>query len=205
MTEPAVGDAEHWDERYRTVGSTAVSWFQPQPTTSLRLLAQAGAGAGSRVVDVGGGASLLVDALVALGARVTVVDLSSAALAEARARLGDAPVAWVAADVRTWRPDGVLDLWHDRAAYHFLTDEADRRRYWDLVRAHVPAGGHVVIATFAEDGPQMCSGLPVVRHSPDELVAAMGSGFETVRTERETHVTPSRGEQRVVWVLARRT
>jgi 2-polyprenyl-3-methyl-5-hydroxy-6-metoxy-1,4-benzoquinol methylase len=205
MTAPPTGDAAHWDERYRTVGSSAVSWFQQRPATSLRLLAEAGVGSGSRVVDVGGGASSLVDELVALGAQVTVVDLSSAALEEARTRVPDPSVEWVVADVRTWEPAGEVDAWHDRAAYHFLTDEADRRHYWDVVRTHVRPGGHVVIATFSEDGPEMCSGLPVVRHSPDELVATMGAGFTTVRTERETHVTPSGGEQRFTWVLARRT
>lgn len=205
MTEPTTGGAAHWDERYRTVGSTAVSWYQERPDTSLRLLAEAGVGAGSRVVDVGGGASRLVDELVRIGAAVTVVDLSGAALEEARDRVADPSVRWVAADVRTWEPATTYDAWHDRAAYHFLTDATDRRRYWDLVRGHLRPGGHVVIATFAEDGPEMCSGLPVVRHSPDELAAAMGEGFELVRAERETHVTPAGGEQRFVWVLARRT
>ncbi len=205
MTEPPSGGAAHWDERYRTVGSTAVSWYQDRPETSLRLLAEAGVGAGSQVVDVGGGASRLVDELVRIGAVVTVVDLSRAALEEARARVDDPSVQWVAADVRTWVPPMTFDAWHDRAAYHFLTDETHRRRYWDLVRDHVRPGGHVVIATFAEDGPEMCSGLPVVRHSPDELAAGMGEGFEQVRAERETHVTPTGGEQRFVWVMARRT
>ena len=147
MTASPAGGAGHWDERYRTVGSTSVSWFQERPTLSLRLLAEAGVGPGSRVVDVGGGASRLVDELVALGARVTVVDLSAAALAEARERVPGPSVTWVVADVRTWEPEGTVDAWHDRAAYHFLTDEADRRHYWDVVRAHVDPGGHVVIAT----------------------------------------------------------
>jgi cyclopropane fatty-acyl-phospholipid synthase-like methyltransferase len=204
MTGSPTDGAGHWDDRYRTVGSTSVSWFQDRPSLSLRLLAEAGVGPGSRVVDVGGGASRLVDELASSGVQVTVVDLSAAALAEARGRVLDASVSWVVADVRTWEPDGEVDAWHDRAAYHFLTDEADRARYWDVARTHVRQGGHVVIATFAEDGPEMCSGLPVVRYSPDELAAAMGPGFEAVRSERETHVTPSGGEQRFTWVLARR-
>jgi trans-aconitate methyltransferase len=149
MTASPAGSAGHWDERYRTVGSTSVSWFQERPTLSLRLLAEAGVGPGSRVVDVGGGASRLVDELVALGAQVTVVDLSATALAEARERVPGPSVTWVVADVRTWEPEGEVDAWHDRAAYHFLTDEADRRHYWEVVRAHVRPGGHVVIATFA--------------------------------------------------------
>ncbi|MCF8542754.1 MAG: hypothetical protein K9G24_06700, partial [Candidatus Nanopelagicales bacterium] len=111
----------------------------------------------------------------------------------------------VQTDVRDWQPDRTFHVWHDRAAYHFLTDVQDQQRYWTLVRESLPVGGHVVVATFADDGPGMCSGLPVQRYSEQDLAAAMGESFTPVATQREEHVTPSGGTQSFVWVVARRT
>ena len=197
--------AEHWDDRYATVGDTAVSWFQESPRVSLELIDNV-ATAEASVVDVGGGASRLVDALLERGHRdLTVVDLSQQALATSRERVGEAaPVSWVVADVRDWQPDRTFDLWHDRAAYHFLTDPVDQQHYWTLVRECVQPGGHVVMATFADDGPEMCSGLPVARYSEQQLMDAMGEGFVVEQTRREQHQTPSGGTQSFVWVVARR-
>ncbi len=198
--------AEHWDDRYATVGDTQVSWFQEDPAPSVALIEQVAEPSAS-VVDVGGGASRLVDRLLERGHRdLTVVDLSQQALATARERVGEAaPVTWVVTDVRDWQPDRTFDVWHDRAAYHFLTDEADQQHYWHLVRECVQPGGHVVMATFADDGPEMCSGLPVARYSADQLAAAMGEGLTLVESRREEHATPAGGTQSFVWVLARRT
>lgn len=196
--------AEYWDGRYADIGEANVSWFQPSPETSLMLIRQVGQRPSS-VVDVGGGASRLVDHLLAEGCHdVTVVDLSQQALGEARARVGDAPVHWVVSDIRDWQPDRTFEIWHDRAAYHFLVDPEDQRHYWRLVHEAVPVGGHVVIATFAEDGPEMCSGLPVQRYSAEGLVAAMGEGFRLVESVHEQHTTPTGGQQSFVWVLAQR-
>ena len=197
--------AEHWDGRYATIGDTHVSWFQETPQTSLDLIG-AVAGATAGIVDVGGGASTLVDHLLQRGYHdVTVVDLSQQALGAAQARIGDAPVHWVVSDIREWEPARTFDVWHDRAAYHFLTDPDEQQRYWAHVRDSVPVGGHVVIATFAEDGPEMFSGLPVQRYSQERLVEAMGAGFAVVESRREQHVTPTGGEQSFLWILAQRT
>lgn len=196
--------AEHWDSRYADIGETAVSWFQASPEISLSLLTSVSE-PGAAVVDVGGGASRLVDQLLERGYHdVTVVDLSQQALMTSRARVGEAPVHWVVSDIREWQPDRTFDVWHDRAAFHFLTDPEDQRRYWNLVRDSVPVGGHVVVATFAEDGPQMCSGLPVQRYSAEGLVETMREGFTLLESQREQHTTPSGGEQSFLWVLARR-
>jgi SAM-dependent methyltransferase len=204
MTELAPGTAEYWDQRYSAVADTDVSWFQSEPLISLDLIGRV-AGPTASVVDVGGGASRLVDHLLELGFRdVTVLDLSQEALRTSRDRVGEAPVSWVAQDIREWQPARTFDVWHDRAAYHFLTDQDDQRRYWYLVRDSVVPGGHVLIATFAEDGPTMCSGLPVKRYSADELKAAMGAGFTVIETRREQHVTPSGGTQSFQWTLAQR-
>jgi 2-polyprenyl-3-methyl-5-hydroxy-6-metoxy-1,4-benzoquinol methylase len=203
--EPTSGSAAYWDHRYATIGDTNVSWFQDTPETSLALIGQV-ADHHASVVDVGGGASRLVDRLLAAGCRdVTVVDLSQQALNAAHQRIGEAPVAWVVTDVRDWQPDRTFDVWHDRAAYHFLTDPDDQRHYWHLVRESVPRGGHVIVATFAEDGPEMCSGLPITRYSQAELETAMGEGFTVLDSRREQHVTPTGGTQSFRWLLAQRT
>ena len=197
--------ADHWDSRYADIGDTAVSWFQPIPQVSLDLISSI-SGPVDSVVDVGGGASRLVDHLLAKGYHdLTVVDLSQESLSASRERVGQAPVHWVQTDIRDWQPDRTFHVWHDRAAYHFLTDVQDQQRYWTLVRESLPVGGHVVVATFADDGPEMCSGLPVQRYSEQDLVAAMGESFTPVATQREEHVTPSGGTQSFVWVVARRT
>lgn len=197
--------ADHWDSRYADIGDTAVSWFQPIPQVSLDLISSI-SGPVDSVVDVGGGASRLVDHLLAKGYHdLTVVDLSQESLSASRERVGQAPVHWVQTDIRDWQPDRTFHVWHDRAAYHFLTDVQDQQRYWTLVRESLPVGGHVVVATFADDGPEMCSGLPVQRYSEQDLAAAMGESFTPVATQREEHVTPSGGTQSFVWVVARRT
>lgn len=200
------GDADYWDDRYRTIGHASVSWFQQRPETSLRLIESLGLPTSARIVDVGGGASSLVDCLIADGfTDITVVDLSRAALDEASARIPGNHVTWIQSDVREWQPMFDFDLWHDRAAYHFLTEPGDQRDYWQKVRDHLVPGGHLVIATFAQDGPLQCSGLDVARYSAEQLIAAMGEGFTPVATEREIHRTPSGGEQPFTWVVARRT
>lgn len=199
------GTAEYWDKRYVDIGDTNVSWFQGTPESSLALIQEVAAAPAS-VADVGGGASRLVDHLLERGYHdITVVDLSQEALASSLERVGDAPVTWIQSDVREWQPARTFDVWHDRAAYHFLTDPDDQQAYWALVRESVPHGGHVVIATFAEDGPEFCSGLPVQRYSADELAQAMGEGFTVLRTQREEHVTPTGGTQSFIWLVAERT
>ena len=164
----------HWQNVYQTKGERDVSWFQESPAISLDLIRASGIGGDATIVDIGGGTSRLVDALIAEGFKsITVLDLSDKALATSRARLGasGAHVGWVAADVTTWQPVQTYDLWHDRAAFHFLTEPGDQAAYADCVRKAVRPGGHVIIGTFAPDGPERCSGLPVVRHDAGSLGA----------------------------------
>lgn len=197
--------AQYWDDRYATIGGTAVSWFQDSPETSLRLIGDPPRDAA--IVDVGGGASHLAGELQRIGySDITVVDLSAEAIRQGLTS-ADRPqeIVAIVTDVRDWRPARTFDIWHDRAAYHFLTDPADQAAYWTTVRQHLAPGGRVVIATFAEDGPEMCSGLPVTRYSPAELEAAMGEGFAVTHIERQTHVTPTGGEQKFIWLVAERT
>jgi trans-aconitate methyltransferase len=183
----------HWQNVYATKGEAEVSWFQDRPTISLDLIRAAAPDHGAAIIDVGGGASRLVDTLLQDGYRdVAVLDLSANALDTARKRIGPAAskVDWIVADATTWRPAKTYDVWHDRAAFHFLTDPQDRAAYVERLRSAVAPGGQIIIATFAPDGPEKCSGLPVQRHDSASLAAELGPGFELVETRSEIHRTP---------------
>ncbi|MDP2801466.1 MAG: class I SAM-dependent methyltransferase [Phreatobacter sp.] len=197
----------HWEAVYSTKRESDVSWFQQDPATSLALMASAGATAASSVIDIGGGASRLVDALLARGYDdVTVLDLSAAALATVRRRLGPDGDSFqgIVADITTWRPRRRYDVWHDRAAFHFLTDAAERAAYVAALRAALPPDGHAVIATFALDGPERCSGLPVTRYDGESLAAVLGDDFERLETVAHSHVTPWGAPQSFQFSLFRR-
>jgi trans-aconitate methyltransferase len=193
----------HWDGVYGRSAVTEVSWFQREPAFSLRLIAAAGLGPDDAVIDVGGGASVLVDRLLEAGNRdVTVLDIAAGALAMSRSRLGDRAdqVHWVTGDLLDWRPDRRYGLWHDRAVFHFLTERADRDRYRSVLDGAVAAGGYAVVAAFAVDGPAHCSGLPTARYAPEDLAAEFPA-FRTVSTAREEHHTPAGRVQPFSWVL----
>jgi SAM-dependent methyltransferase len=183
----------HWENVYETKGEREVSWFQESPAPSLELIALTGATPSSAIIDIGGGASRLVDGLLAQGHRnLTVLDLSSAALATARERLArDADrVKWVVADVTTWRPPERYDIWHDRAAFHFLSASEEQAAYVRCLRQALRSGGHAIIGTFALDGPEKCSGLPVTRHSAETIGELLGADFKLVDERRHRHATP---------------
>jgi SAM-dependent methyltransferase len=187
------GRAAHWQTVYGSKGEREVSWFQESPSPSLELIALADAGPTSPIVDIGGGASRLVDALLSAGyADLTVLDLSDAALAASRARLGvdGDDVDWIVADVTTWQPMRNYDIWHDRAALHFLNAPEEQAAYVACVRRAVKIGGHVIVGTFATDGPEKCSGLPVTRHTADSIAALLGAGFMLTDHRRHQHTTP---------------
>lgn len=197
----------HWDAVYTTKAPTDVSWFQPEATRSLALITAAAADRAARILDVGGGASRLVDGLLDLAySRVTVLDIAEPALQYARQRLGarSTLVTWRAADVltATFAPSSV-DVWHDRAVFHFLVEAAERRRYVEQVRGALGPGGTVVVATFADDGPLRCSGLDVARYSADGLHNEFGEDFELLQSEREEHRTPSGAVQAFTYCLCR--
>lgn len=184
---------EHWDTVYSTRGEREVSWFEAAPATSVRLIEAAGLNTQSCVIDVGGGESHLVDYLLARGVRdVAVLDVSGAALDRARRRLGDlaARVRWIESDVTGDWNFGPVDIWHDRAAFHFLVADDEQARYIDRLVRTVKPGGAVIIATFALDGPEKCSGLSVMRYSPDSLAARLGAGFHLVEAMPHAHTTP---------------
>ena len=193
---------EHWQKVYSDKRPEEVSWYQPAPGPSLAALDRIGLGKADSLVDAGGGASGLVDALLERGWRdLTVVDVAAAALAASRARLGGKAglVTWVEADLCAWRPDRTFAVWHDRAVFHFLTSAEARAGYRAALLAATEAGSAVIVAAFAADGPEACSGLPVRRYDAALLAAELGEAFAPVADWRETHRTPSGAGQRFQW------
>jgi len=200
--------AAHWNTVYSSKGEREVSWFEALPALSLEMLQAAGMTPESCVLDVGGGDSHLVDALAARGLDcLAVLDVSGAALERARTRLGasaQVPI-WIEADVTgawTLKP---MDIWHDRAVFHFLVSPDDRARYKQHMVDTLKVGGTAILATFAPDGPKTCSGLPVQRYSPVQLLAEVGASFELVESRAHVHTTPSGSTQSFQYSRLRRT
>ncbi len=200
-------DAEtKWENTYRGKSADTLGWFEERPETSLRLIARSGVTHDAALIDIGAGASRLIDCLLELGFRdLTALDLSQAALQATRDRLpADAPVTWIAGDMLRWRPERRYALWHDRAALHFLTDPADQAAYRDTLNRALAAGGFAVIGTFAQDGPDKCSGQVVEKYDAGKLMALLGPDFRLIEELRHTHVTPGGTEQRFFYALVQK-
>lgn len=198
----------HWEQVYTTKDTSAVSWFQVHADMSMRLIKATGLEADAAIIDVGGGASTLVDDLLHAGyANLTVLDLSAAALAESRRRLGSrgASVRWMEADItRAEFAPHSLDVWHDRAVFHFLITEKDRTAYVKQVLKALKPGGHVIMATFGAHGPTQCSGLPVMRYAPEALHAEFGDAFTLISHEEQLHRTPAGLDQQFIYCMCRK-
>jgi SAM-dependent methyltransferase len=199
----------HWNTIFSQKAPDTASWYQTHLEQSLRLIKHSGAGSQAALIDVGGGASTLVDDLLAEGFQdVTVLDVSAVALQIAQQRLGERAkrVTWMEADITDADlPTTYYDLWHDRAVFHFLTAPGERQRYIAAARKSIKVGGSLIIATFAADGPTQCSGLDIARYSVDGLSQAFGAGFDLVESAAETHQTPWQSEQRFSWCRLVRT
>lgn len=198
---------QHWQSVYGGNAPEDLSWYQPLAAVSLELIRRVAPDPRAAVIDVGGGASTLADGLLAAGyRRITVLDLAARALEQSRRRLGAAAsaVAWLEADVLDAElPEAGYDVWHDRAVFHFLVEPRDRQRYVRQVLHAVRPGGHVLVATFAEDGPERCSGLQVARYSPDALHDEFGAEFRLLTSLHEDHVTPRGAHQAFLYCLCR--
>lgn len=199
---------DHWERVYSTKATNSVSWFQEHAEYSLNLIRSTGVGKEASIIDVGGGASTLVDDLLSSGySNISVLDLSAVALAAAKKRLGSrsANVQWLEADItKANLPPHQFDVWHDRAVFHFLTTAEDRAAYVKAVFRSVKLGGHVIVATFAEDGPTQCSGLPVMRYRAEELHAQFGESFSLLQHKKESHLTPLGTVQLFVYCYCRK-
>ena len=189
---------DHWENVYTTKADDSVSWFEQSPAFSLELIAATGI-KGASIIDIGGGASRLVDTLVAKGHnQVAVLDLSAHALNIAKSRMGNdaGMVEWIVGDVTSWTPANQYDIWHDRAAFHFLSAPEDLAAYAKTLHAALKTGGFAIIGTFALDGPEKCSGLPVTRHDAPSIARMLGSSFSLVNQRRYDHVTPGGNVQK---------
>jgi SAM-dependent methyltransferase len=184
---------DHWNAIYRTKQERDVSWFETVPVASIEMMESAGLTVDTCVVDIGGGQSRLVDTLLQRGLHcLGVLDISGEALQNAQSRVGAAAVSvtWIESDVTAEWSLPPVDIWHDRAVFHFLVESEERIRYVRHMRRTIKAGGTAIIATFATDGPDECSGLPVARYSPAMLAAELGPAFELVEARTQSHVTP---------------
>ncbi len=197
---------DHWRKVYTDKQPGEVSWFQATPSPSLAALDRFGAQPTQSLIDIGGGASTLVDALLLRGWRdVTVLDIAAPALAAAQLRLEEAAaaVSWQVADITTWQPPRRYAIWHDRAVFHFLTEPDQRAAYLRALRAGLEPGGLAIFATFALDGPEKCSGLKVERYDADKLAATLRAEFSLEASWREEHLTPWESPQAFAWCVFR--
>ena len=193
---------KHWENVYQGRSPLEVSWYQQEPALSWRLIANAELTHDGSIIDIGGGASTLVDKLCEAGyTDISVLDVSASALALAKDRLAEkaCQVQWYEEDITCFRPPRQFDLWHDRAVFHFLTNQADRDSYVSVLKQALKPSGHLIIMAFAIDGPIKCSGLDIVQYDADKLKTALGQGFKLVETGHETHITPTDKQQKFAY------
>ena len=199
---------QHWEIIYKSKSPAEVSWFQPHLEKSLELIAETGIDKKARIIDVGGGASTLADDLLKKGhSGLTVLDISSEALRRSKERLGDRAnqITWIGADIlKANLPKNTFDLWHDRAVFHFLPNPADRKKYLDLLNQTLKSKSHLIIATFGLKGPERCSGLDVIRYSPETLQAGFGENYRLIKTLEESHQSPFGTNQHFIYCLFQR-
>lgn len=199
---------QHWDSVYGTKSSESVSWYQEYPQKSLQFIRETKAPVSARVIDVGGGDSRLVDELLQYGyTALTVLDISRIALTNTQQRLGPASqhINWIASNMlHAELPYQYYNIWHDRAAFHFLTTPSQRRAYIEKAFDAIAPGGHLFIATFADDGPERCSGLPVVRYNKTTLSAEFAGAFKPVKYADDEHVTPTGSIQKFLYAYFRK-
>jgi 2-polyprenyl-3-methyl-5-hydroxy-6-metoxy-1,4-benzoquinol methylase len=194
----------HWEKVYTEKDAKEVSWYQLRPELSLELISQTGAAKKDALIDIGGGASTLVDCLVEAGySDLSVLDIAEQALKTARQRLGESAgkVDWIQSDITEFSPERQYRVWHDRAVFHFLTEAADREAYLTALISGLQPGGHLVIAAFALDGPEMCSGLPVRRYDANLMSETLGERFRLLETRDELHQTPAAKQQQFCFYL----
>lgn len=197
----------HWENIYSTKQSEEVSWYQPVPETSLEFIHETNLPKHARIIDVGGGDSLLVDHLLEAGyTNVTVLDISEKALERAKARLGTKAnlVNWIVSDVTNFQPDQAFDLWHDRAVFHFLTNENDIETYRKLLQTGITPGGKLILGTFSTNGPIKCSGIPIQQYDETSMRQLLEEGFDHLQFAFVNHPTPFNTVQEFIFCRAER-
>ncbi len=198
---------EHWEDIYQTKQLNEVSWFQPKPETSLDFFKQFNVPTTAKVIDIGGGDSFLVDHLIELGYQdITVLDISKAALDRAKKRLGSraSQVNWIVADVATFKPTEKYDFWHDRAAFHFLTQKKEITSYLETIQKHIKSSGILILGTFSDQGPKKCSGIEIKQYSETTMTEKLKMFFEKIQCITVDHKTPSGTSQNFIFCSFRR-
>lgn len=197
----------HWEHLYDTKGNQDLSWFQPHPELSLKLIESVGLNRDDAIIDIGGGTSKLIDLLLQTGyTNLTVLDIAKNALEQSQLRLAEqaSKVKWIAADITKGIGQGSYRLWHDRAVFHFLVDPVERGDYLEVMQGSLLPDSHIIIATFSPDGPEQCSGLPVQRYNPEDLAQALGPGYRLLNHHVEAHQTPAGKQQEFIYCLFQR-
>lgn len=193
---------QHWEKSYTDKALNQYSWYQTIPTLSVQLIEKSGVSPDAHIIDVGGGASTLADELLKRSfSNLTVLDISETALKRTQNRLQSqqTKIQWIIADITHFKTTQTFDLWHDRAVFHFLTDPQHRKLYKEKLHTYLKPGGHLILSTFALDGPERCSNLTIVRYSLHSMIAELGDGFTLLETHNETHKTPSGKEQQFIY------
>lgn len=202
------GGKTHWENIYAVKAPTEVSWYREHLDNSLEMILQTKTGKTGAIIDIGGGSSTLVDDLFKKGfSNLSVLDISANAIETSRKRLGKRAekVEWIVADITNVSlPENYYDVWHDRAVFHFLTDAGDRKKYVELVMRSLKIGGHIIVASFGLNGPTKCSGLDVVRYSPETMRDEFGESFRLVKSMNETHCTPFETTQEFIYCYCRK-
>jgi len=206
LERPDFDRKDHWEQVYSRKQSTEVSWYQQHPERSLELIKATGVDASASIIDIGGGASTLVDFLLEAGYKnLSVLDISHTAIEQAKSRLGRSEikwadkVEWLEQDIAEFKTERYFDVWHDRAVFHFLTDEKDRAAYVHAMLSVLNIGAFVIIAAFDVNGPKKCSGLEVMHYSPEKMSAVLGASFQLIETSSEDHLTPKGASQSFVY------
>ena len=208
MNQSEIDNQVHWQAVYHDSSASEVSWYQTEPALSLSLIEATGMARDASILDVGGGASVLVDRLLVHGfGQIQVLDISGHALAVAQQRLGEQAdqVRWHVGDITQFQPERQVDLWHDRAVFHFLTKSAQRQAYCQALEKSLRPGGHLIIGTFAVDGPTRCSGLDIVQYDVPALLDVLGPQFILREERQETHLTPANKTQNFAWFRLQRS
>ncbi len=201
-TEDALTNKDYWERIYQNRSLSESGWYQPIPESSLNLIAASKISKEDRIIDVGGGDSLLVDHLLHLGYQdITVLDISQGAIEKAKKRLGPLAekVTWICSDITEYQDSTTFDLWHDRACLHFLTQDADVKLYKEIVEQYISPKGTMILGTFSKTGPEKCSGLPIHQYDSNELTELFSGEFLSVESFETVHVTPSKTEQNYVF------
>ncbi len=203
-----MNNKKHWEQIYSSNKPNQVSWYREHLDNSLRMILQTNVSKEKAIIDIGGGNSTLVDDLVEHGfADISVLDISSKAIEESKKRLKyrAKKIEWIEADItEVSLPENKFDVWHDRAVFHFLTTRDDRKKYIELVMQSLKVGGHIIVASFGLDGPKKCSGLDVVRYSPETMHDEFGEKFKLIKSIKETHKTPFETTQEFIYCYCRK-